>query len=114
MELSVTTCGETSPRQLHDGNASIEENNFNAKHKHEQLSPNAVSQLEDYEVECGLSDSFSKTVKLLQRSSTMCTKMQGTNMPSNFMNITQNTSEKLVKASDQYPTDQSLKPLDWS
>ena len=58
MDWSIGTCGETSPRQLHDGNAAIEENNYNAKHKHEQVLPNAASQLEDYDVECALSDSF--------------------------------------------------------
>ena len=31
MDWSVGTYGETSLRQLHDGNSAIEENNYNAK-----------------------------------------------------------------------------------
>ena len=62
MDWSVGNCGETTPRQLHDDNVAIGENNYNAKHKHEQLSSNVVCQLEDFAVECSLLDSFSKTV----------------------------------------------------
>ena len=65
-------------------------------------------------MECGLSDSFSNTVKLLPKSSTLYTKQPNRNTHLDCVNITPNVSEKLAKASDEFPTEQSLKPQDCS
>lgn len=102
IDWSFGTCGETFLRQLQDGNAAIEENNYNANHKQYLLSQNVVSQLEDYDMEFGLSDRFSKTVNLLPKSSTLYSNQQRTNTLLNSVNITPNTSEKLVRASEEF------------